>query len=78
VLGALPAALVISHRHVAGNGDVVRSLAKEFKIPVMMHPSDARHPKAMVAQVPYEDPMAHTAGHIALYSTEKAKSGMEG
>jgi glyoxylase-like metal-dependent hydrolase (beta-lactamase superfamily II) len=85
--GFTPAALVISHRHVAGTGDAVRTLAKEFKMPVLMHPVDAGHPQAMVSQVPYEDPMGHslltefgleaihfpghTSGHIALYGAER-------
>jgi len=85
--GFTPAALVISHRHVAGTGDALRTLANQFKMPVLMHPLDAEHPQARVAQVPYENPMAHpllvefgleaihfpghTLGHIALYSAEK-------
>jgi len=85
--GFAPAALIISHRHVAGGGDAVRQLANEFKIPVLMHPRDAEHPQATAAQVPYASPIGHpllaefgleaihfpghTAGHIALYSSEK-------
>jgi glyoxylase-like metal-dependent hydrolase (beta-lactamase superfamily II) len=85
--GFTPAALVISHRHVAGTGDAVRALANEFKMPVLMHPWDAGHPQATVTKVPYEDPInhpllaefgleaihfpGHTSGHIALYSAEK-------
>jgi len=84
--GFTPAALVISHRHVAGTGDAVRTLAKEFKVPVLMHPQDVGHPQAMVTQVPYENPIdhpllaefgleaihfpGHTSGHIALYSAD--------
>jgi len=82
--GFTPAGLVISHRHVAGTGDAVRTLANEFEMPVLMHPIDAGHPQAAVTRVPYEDPVGHpllqefgleaiffpghTAGHIALYS----------
>ena len=85
--GFTPAALVISHRHVAGNGDAVRALANQFKMPVLMHPRDATHPQAMVAEVPYENPIGHpvlaefglealhfpghTSGHIALYGSGK-------
>src|SRR5579863_1941599 len=86
--GFTPAALVISHRHVAGNGDALRALAKEFKMPVLMHPREAEHPQARVAQVSYQNPLGHpllvefgleaihfpghTLGHIALYSAEKS------
>jgi len=85
--GFTPAALVISHRHVAGTGDALRTLAHEFKMPVLMHPRDAEHSQARIAQVPFGNPMAHplleefgfeaihfpghTLGHIALYSAEK-------
>jgi glyoxylase-like metal-dependent hydrolase (beta-lactamase superfamily II) len=85
--GFTPSALVLSHRHVAGTGDAVRELANEFKIPVLMHSTDAAHPQAAAARVRYEDVMnhpllaefgveaihfpGHTAGHIALYSAEK-------
>lgn len=84
--GFIPAALVLSHRHVAGTGDAVGVLAKEFKIPVLMHPIDVKHPQAMIAQVRYEDPIGHpllaefgieailfpghTPGHVVLYSAE--------
>ena len=86
--GFTPAALVLSHRHVAGTGDAVRDLANEFKIPVLMHPTDAAHPQAAAARVPYENVMnhpllaefgveaihfpGHTAGHIALYGRRRA------
>jgi glyoxylase-like metal-dependent hydrolase (beta-lactamase superfamily II) len=81
--GFVPAALVLSHRHVAGTGDAVRALATEYKMPVFMHPTDARHPQAATPRVRYENPMGHallsefglevihfpghTSGHIALY-----------
>jgi glyoxylase-like metal-dependent hydrolase (beta-lactamase superfamily II) len=78
----VPAGLVISHRHVAGSGEV-RGLADEFKIPVFIHPRDAEHPQATSARIHYENPVGHplleqfgieaihfpghTAGHIVLY-----------
>lgn len=84
--GFTPAALVISHRHVAGTGDAVRALADQFKMPVLMHPVDAKHPQAMVAHVRYENPIGHpvlanfrleavhfpghTSGHVVLYGAE--------
>jgi glyoxylase-like metal-dependent hydrolase (beta-lactamase superfamily II) len=83
--GFAPAGLVLSHRHVAA-GDVVRALADEFDIPVLLHPRDAQHPQALFAQVPFQDPIGHplletfgleaihfpghTSGHIVLYGAE--------
>jgi len=82
--GFLPAALVISHRHVVGLGDAVGYLTSEFKMPVLLHPIDARHPQALAAGVPFENPIdhpilhefgfeallfpGHTTGHIVMYS----------
>ncbi len=84
--GFAPAGLVLSHRHVARNGDAVHALATEFAIPVLLHPLDAHHPEAAI-DVRYEDPMGHpllaafglaalhvpghTAGHIMLYGADQ-------
>jgi glyoxylase-like metal-dependent hydrolase (beta-lactamase superfamily II) len=85
--GHIPAALVLSHRHVAGTGDAVDALVNQFKLPVLMHPIDAKHPQSMTSRVGYENPIGHpilsefgveailfpghTSGHIVLYSAEK-------
>ncbi len=84
--GFAPAALVLTHRHVAGTGDSVREIGDEFDIPLLMHPIDAHHPQAGVAGVHFEDPTGHTLlaefgmesilfpghteGHIVLYGAE--------
>jgi glyoxylase-like metal-dependent hydrolase (beta-lactamase superfamily II) len=81
--GFVPAGLVLSHGHVVGNSNTVRALAREYDIPVFMHPLDAR--QAMIS-VDYENPIGHplladfglealhfpghTAGHIVLYGAE--------
>ena len=81
--GFKPAGLLVTHRHVAGTGDSLRAIADEFKIPVLLHPIDAQHPQARVANVSFENPMTHpllaefgwepilfpghTEGHIMLY-----------
>jgi hypothetical protein len=86
--GFAPAALVISHRHVAGTGDAMRTLAKEFKIPFLIHPLDAGHPRAMASEGPFENVFGHPlpaefgpeelhlpgqpSGRIALNGAEKA------
>ena len=41
--GFSPAALVITHRHVVGLGDALSDLKAEFKIPLLLHPIDAKH-----------------------------------
>lgn len=85
--GFPPAALALSHRHVAGAGDAIYDLANEFAIPVLLHPLDARHPQSFGAGVSYEDPVdhpvlagfgvealpfpGHTSGHVVFYSAEQ-------
>ena len=44
--GFSPAALVITHRHVVGLGDALSDLKTEFKIPLLLHPIDAKHKQA--------------------------------
>jgi glyoxylase-like metal-dependent hydrolase (beta-lactamase superfamily II) len=83
--GFSPAALVITHRHVVGLGDALSDLKTEFKIPLLLHPIDAKHKQAVATGVPFENPVGHrvlsefgfeallfpgqTAGSIMLYST---------
>ena len=78
-------ALVITHRHVIGLGDALSDLKTEFKIPLLLHPIDAKHKQALSAGIPFENPVGHpvlrefgfeallfpgqTAGSIMLYST---------
>ena len=84
--GFSPAALVITHRHVVGGGDALSVLVAEFKIPLLLHPIDAKHQQAMAADLPFENPIGHpvlkefgfeailfpgqTAGSIMLYSSK--------
>ena len=83
--GFSPTALVITHRHVVGLGDALSDLKTEFKIPLLLHPIDAKHKQALSAGLPFENPVGHpvlrdfgfdallfpgqTAGSIMLYST---------
>lgn len=83
--GLSPSALVITHRHVVGLGDALSDLKTEFKIPLLLHPIDAKHKQAVAAGIPFENPIGHrvlsefgfdallfpgqTAGSIMLYST---------
>jgi glyoxylase-like metal-dependent hydrolase (beta-lactamase superfamily II) len=82
--GFSPAAVVITHRHVVGGGDALTDLMAEFKIPLFLHPIDAKHQQSMAADLPFENPMGNsvlsefgfeallfpgqTAGSIMLYS----------
>jgi glyoxylase-like metal-dependent hydrolase (beta-lactamase superfamily II) len=84
--GYSPAALVLSHRHVAGLGDAIGDISTEFKIPVLLHPIDASHQQALASGIQFENPVGHpvlgefgfeavlfhgqTAGSIVLYSTK--------
>jgi len=81
--GFSPRGLVLSHRHIAGAGGAVPTIPREYGVPVLLHPLDARHPQAMAAGIAYEDPVGHplltafgaevvflsghTAGSIGLY-----------
>jgi len=83
--GFSPAALVITHRHVVGLGNALIDLKTEFKIPLLLHPIDARHKQAKSTGIPFENPIGHrvlsefgfeallfpgqTSGSIMLYST---------
>jgi glyoxylase-like metal-dependent hydrolase (beta-lactamase superfamily II) len=83
--GFSPAAVVITHRHVVGGGDALGDLMTEFKIPLLLHPIDAKHQQAVAAGIPFENPIGHpvlkefgfeallfpgqTAGSIVLYSS---------
>lgn len=84
--GYSPAALVLSHRHVVGLGDAIGNISTEFKIPVLLHPIDARHQQALDSGIHFENPVGHpiigefgfevilfpgqTAGSIVLYTTK--------
>lgn len=83
--GFSPSALVITHRHVVGLGDALNDLKSEFKIPLFLHPIDARHRQALASGIAFENPAGHrilsefgfeaqlfpgqTAGSIVLYSS---------
>lgn len=83
--GFSPSALVITHRHVVGLGDALGDLRSEFKVPLLLHPIDARHQQALSSGLTFENPVGHqalakfgfeallfpgqTAGSIMLYSS---------
>ena len=85
--GFSPSALVITHRHVVGLGDALGTLKSEFKIPLLLHPIDARRQQALNSGLSFENPVGHqalakfgfeallfpgqTAGSIMLYSSRK-------
>ena len=60
--GHPPAALVLTHAHVAAQGDAWHALADRFGLgrdrPVLLHPDDARLARSTV---PFHDPMNHSA-----------------
>ena len=85
--GFSPSALVITHRHVVGLGDALDDLRSEFKIPLLLHPIDARYRQALNSGLYFENPVGHqalakfgfeallfpgqTAGSIMLYSSNE-------
>jgi glyoxylase-like metal-dependent hydrolase (beta-lactamase superfamily II) len=66
--GFEPAGLVLSHRHSAGLGDAVITIAEQYQTPVFLHPIDAQHPQAMAVGLPYENPVGHPL--LAEFGTE--------
>jgi hypothetical protein len=76
--GYSPAALVLSHRHVVGLGDALGDLSAEFKIPVLLHPTDAGHEQAMDSSIQFENPVGHPIlGEFGLrhyYSPDRLKA----
>jgi glyoxylase-like metal-dependent hydrolase (beta-lactamase superfamily II) len=79
--GTRPAALVLTHCHVAHYASV-RTLHEDLGLPVLLHPLDAEDQDARASGVRFEDPMksallaeldvsvthlpGHTPGHILL------------
>ena len=82
--GYPPAALVLSHSNVAGQGDVFDVMTQEFGVTVLLHPADAARDESRQAGVEFSDPResnvlseeglevlhfpGHTDGSIVLYS----------
>ena len=81
--GKPPRALVLSHRNVAGGGDLFDTLQSEFDLPIFLHPDDAKHEEASKRGIAYKNPVnsdllrqdklevihfpGHTDGSILLY-----------
>ena len=71
---------------MVGLGDAIGNISTEFKIPVLLHPIDARHQQALDSGIQFENPVGHpilgefgfeailfpgqTAGSIVLYTTK--------
>lgn len=56
--GHKPVGLVLSHRHLVGDGDVLAAFRDAYGAPVLLHPLDASHPQALFAGVEFADPAA--------------------
>lgn len=54
--GHPPVALVLSHYHVANQGDAYDALAEEFNLPILLHPADMV--RASTVGVAFGDPRA--------------------
>ena len=84
--GYPPAALVLSHSNVAGQGDAFDVMSEEFEVPVLLHPADAASSESRRAGVEFSDPQrseilaeaglevlhfpGHTEGSVVLYWEE--------
>lgn len=62
--GHPPAALVISHRDLAGSGDEFEAFRDEFGVPILMHPADQREDAPSKLSVALHDPMEGEGGRI--------------
>jgi glyoxylase-like metal-dependent hydrolase (beta-lactamase superfamily II) len=81
--GHSPVGLMLTHRHVASNGDIFSRFVETYPVPLLLHPADAAHPQAKASGVAFGDPHAsdlparfglevldfpgQTEGSIALY-----------
>ena len=81
--GYYPAALLLTHRHVAAQAEMLGAFEQEFGVPLFLHPVDARHPQAARTGFAFEDPTGsellgrfgldvrlfpgHTEGHVLVY-----------
>lgn len=61
--GKRVAGMVITHRHVVAQGNVLRALYAKLRIPIYLHPLDAAHPQVRPIEIPFHDPCA--AGGVA-------------
>ena len=84
--GYPPAALVLSHSNVAGQGDALDAMTEEFGVSVLLHPADAAAAESQRSGVGFADPFqsdvlaeaglevlhfpGHTEGSIVLYWEE--------
>ncbi len=84
--GYPPAALVLSHSNVAGQGDAFEVMTDEFEVPILLHPADAAAAESRRAGVEFANPQqsevlaeaglevfhfpGHTEGSILLYWKE--------
>jgi glyoxylase-like metal-dependent hydrolase (beta-lactamase superfamily II) len=50
--------MVITHRHVVAQGNVLRALYAKLRIPIYLHPLEAAHRQARAVEIPFHDPCA--------------------
>jgi len=81
--GTPPKTILLTHRHVAAQGDAFDIFIREFGATIFLHPLDAHHPQARRTGLAFADPMTsellrssdieilffpgHTEGHIMVY-----------
>lgn len=81
--GTPPTAIVLTHRHVAAQGDAFAAFVQDYRTTLFLHPLDARHPQARQTGLTFHDPVhnellrsagleviyfpGHTEGHVMVY-----------
>lgn len=48
--------MVITHRHVVAQGNVLRALHAKLGIPIYLHPLEASHRQVRAVEIPFHDP----------------------
>jgi glyoxylase-like metal-dependent hydrolase (beta-lactamase superfamily II) len=64
--GHAPAGLLLTHRHVAGNADILEAFQEEFGAPIFLHPIDAHHPQGARTGTEFRDPIGDPEGSALL------------
>ena len=55
--GYPPTAILLTHRHVAAQGDAFGTFVRQFRTTLLLHPVEAQHPQARQTGHRFEDPM---------------------
>ena len=69
--GYPPAAILLTHRHVAAQGDAFGTFVRQFRTTLLLHPTEAQHPQARQTGLTFEDPMTpNILQHLGIGNAE--------